>query len=203
MNRRARQRVSRARFLRWRDRRGRFPVAARHAQRVPCRYPRPVSFFGGEFGRELIREGLVVDRWRPVHPGSAEELDEWLRNRPGSASRRNLSSFKPARLRRSRIQSSTCSARRGWDRTPRSTVRKTSGTWTAPRLATLTHCFHHARFHFARGFLDDVRPKYFRHARSSSVSGRCRMRSVMTHVFPVPAPAITSNGPLPCVMARC
>src|SRR5947208_4617610 len=38
--------------------------------------------------------------------------------------------------------------------------------------------------------------------RVSSDCSRCRMRSVMTRVFPVPAPAITSSGPSPCVIAR-
>src|SRR5207302_11087198 len=36
----------------------------------------------------------------------------------------------------------------------------------------------------------------------SSDCSRCRMCSLMTRVFPVPAPAITSSSPSPCVIAR-
>src|ERR1700741_3507449 len=48
----------------------------------------------------------------------------------------------------------------------------------------------------------NVRPRMFSPESDSSTSKRCRIRSVITRVLPVPAPAMTSSGPSRCVIAR-
>src|ERR1700730_88571 len=48
----------------------------------------------------------------------------------------------------------------------------------------------------------NVKPRMFSPERLGSDCSRWRMRSVITRVFPVPAPAITRSGPSPWVIAR-
>src|SRR6516164_7838536 len=161
------------------------------------------TFLGFELGRKSVSEGLVFLARDQFILATGEKSNEVTEELSGLGEATVFLEPERARLRRSRIQWSTDSSGRRLGATSLSSVSqkewKVARTTSFPRSPT---AFTTRAFISPAAFFVKVRPRMFSPSREESDSRRWRMRSVMTRVFPVPAPAITRSGPSPCVMTR-
>src|SRR5579885_925196 len=126
-----------------------------------------------------------------------------FRNWPGSASRRYLSSCSRRMFRRKPILWATVSSvsRSGPDSLWSASQNEWNVASTTPSARSPADLSTRARISPAAFFVN-VRARMFSPESEESRSSRKRMRSVMTRVLPVPAPAMTRSGPSPCSIAR-